>query len=106
MTTFNYKVQELFNPILKALHALGGSASVSEIEDFVIEHMKLSENEVNDIHRGTATKLNYRLRWARNYLKHYGILENSSHGIWALTPKGQNLNEVAPNEVAKYVHDL
>ena len=76
MDTFKYKVHDLYNPTLTALHSLGGSASVSEIEDFVIEFMKLTEYEVNDIHRGTATKLNYRLRWTRNHLKHFGLLEN------------------------------
>jgi restriction system protein len=65
MDVFKHKVPDLYNPILAALHSLGGSASVSEIEDFVIEFMKLTESEVNYIHRGTATKLNYRLRWAQ-----------------------------------------
>ena len=106
MTTFNYKVHELLNPILVALHSLGGSAAVSEIEDFVIGHMKLNESEINDIHRGTATKLNYRLRWARNHLKHYGILENSSRGIWSLTPLGQKTSKVNPADVAKAIHNI
>jgi restriction system protein len=106
MAVFNYKFYELFNPILKALHDLGASASVSEIEDSVIEIMNLSDEEVNDIHRGTTTKLNYRLRWARNYLKHYGLLENSSRGVWALTPKGLKTSNVTPNVVTKFVHEL
>ena len=37
MDKFKYKYHDLFNPILNALHELGGSASVSEIEDFVID---------------------------------------------------------------------
>ena len=66
MKEFNYKFYDLFNPTIKALKKLGGSGSVSEIEDFVVEELKLTEEEINDIHRGTTTKLNYRLRWARN----------------------------------------
>lgn len=103
---FKYKYYDLFNPILTALHGLGGSASVSEIEDFVVEHMKLTDDEVNTIHRGTATKLNYRLRWARNSLKNYGLLENSSRGIWALTPKGSKIKSVKPNIVVKFIDDI
>jgi restriction system protein len=106
MDTFKYKVHDLFNPTLSALHSLGGSASVSEIEDFVIEFMKLTEYEVNYIHRGTATKLNYRLRWARNYLKHFGLLENSSRGVWSLTALGQKTTSVNPSEVVKVVHNV
>jgi restriction system protein len=106
MSTFKYKVHDLYNPTLTALHSLGGSASVSEIEDFVVEFMKLTEHEVNDIHRGTATKLNYRLRWARNHLKHFGLLENSSRGVWSLTSSGQKTTSVLPSEVIKVAHNL
>lgn len=106
MAVFNYKVHDLYNPILTALQSLGGSGAVSEIEDFVIEHMKLTELEINDIHRGTATKLNYRLRWARNHLKHYGILENSSRGVWSLTPQGQKTTKVNPNDVIKAIQNI
>ncbi|MCX6290896.1 MAG: restriction endonuclease [Bacteroidetes bacterium] len=105
MGSFKYKFYDLFNPTLTAFHSLGGSASVSEIEDFVIENMNLSDDEVNDIHRGTTTKLSYRLRWARNYLKNYGLLENSSRGIWALTSIGLKTVEVNPNVVTKFVRD-
>jgi len=103
---FNYKFNDLFNPTLKALHHLGGSAAVSEIEDFVIELLKLTEEQISDIHRGTTTKLNYRLRWARNYLKNYGLLENSERGIWALTPKGLKTEEVDPKAVGRKVREL
>ena len=102
----NYKFNALFNPTLKALHHLGGSASVSEIEDFVIEHLNLTEEQISDIHRGTTTKLNYRLRWARNYLKNYGLLENSERGVWALTPKGLKTDEVDPKAVGRKVREL
>ncbi len=103
---FKYKFNDLFNPTLKALHKLGGSASISEIEDFVVELLNLTEDEISDIHRGTTTKLNYRLRWARNYLKNYGLLENSERGVWALTPEGLKTDEVDPKAVARKVREL
>lgn len=106
MNEFKYKFDELYNSILNALHKLGGSASVSEIEDFVTEELKLSEDEISDIHRGTTTKLNYRLRWGRNYLKNYGLLENSERGVWALTQKGLKTNFVDPKEVNKKVREI
>lgn len=94
---------KLFNPLLEAMHQLGGSGSVSEIEDKVASILKLSEKEINEIHRRNITKLSYRLAWARNYLKQYGLLENSSRGIWALTAKGLKTHKVDEEKVRKIV---
>jgi len=99
------KYDNLYNPVIQALHMLGGSGSVSEIEEKIIEILNLSEADTNEIHKGSATEteLNYRLAWARTYLKICGILENSSRGIWALTPKGQQVRKVDTEEVVKAV---
>lgn len=97
---------ELFNPVIKVLYELGGSGSVSEIDEKVAQMLKLTEEEVNEIHRGSRTKLSYRLTWARHYLKRYGVLENSSRGVWALTQKGQEVSEVDKDEVSRHVKDL
>lgn len=85
---FNYKYDDLFNPTLKALHSLGNSGSVEEIENQIATNLNLSDEEVNEIHRGNTSKLSYRLAWARNYLKRVGLVENSSRGVWALTETG------------------
>src|SRR6266699_4443133 len=79
----------LFNPLLRAMRELGGSASIAEQEDKVAQILNLSEEEASEIHRGNRTKLSYRLAWARNYLKRVGLLENSARGVWALTGKGR-----------------
>lgn len=78
---FKYKYDDLFNPTLQAVRALGGSGSIGEIEEQVSRILQLSEDEINDIHRESTTKLTYRLAWARNYLKRFGLLENSSRGV-------------------------
>ena len=100
---FKYKYDDLFNPTLKALKNLGGSGSVSEIEEKIIEILNLTEDAINEIHRESTTKLTYRLAWARNYLKRYELIENSSRGVWALTENGQKTNEVDQEEVKKAV---
>ena len=100
---FKYKYDDLFNPTLKALKELGGSGAVSEIEETVAEILNLSEDSINEIHRESTTKLTYRLAWARNYLKRYGLLENSSRGVWALTEKGQKVQEVDQEKVKRFV---
>ena len=72
----------LFNPVLEALHVLGGSGSVTEIEEKVAELLKLSEKDIEEIHKGSTTKLAYRLAWARTYLRIYGAIENSRRSVW------------------------
>lgn len=84
------KYDELFQPALTALHNLGGSSSISEMEDEVIKLLGLTDEDITEIHRGNTTKLSYRLAWARTYLKKVDIIENSSRGIWSLTAKGLN----------------
>lgn len=100
---FKYKYDDLFNPTLGALKRLGGSGSVSEIEEQVIEILGLEENAINEIHRESTTKLTYRLAWARNYLKRFGLIENSSRGVWALSELGQKTGEVDKEKVKRAV---
>ncbi|MBK9337398.1 MAG: restriction endonuclease [Lewinellaceae bacterium] len=101
--TFKYKFDDLFNPMLDALHRLGGSGSVSEIEDQVAAILNLTEDEVNYMHKGNITVLAYKLAWTRNYLKGYGLIENSSRGVWSLTEKGLKTKKVDKTEVKRFV---
>jgi restriction system protein len=100
------KYDDLYNPLLQAMQKLGGSASVSEQEDTVASLLNLSEKDIAEIHRGNVTKLSYRLAWARNYLKRYGLLENSARGVWSLTPEGTKRKSVDKEEVNRVVKAL
>lgn len=97
---------EFFNPLLRALRNLGGSGTVSEIDEEVIRITGLTDEGVNEPHRGNRTKVGYRLAWTRNYLKRYGLLENSSRGVWALTPQGRQTESVDEEEVKRAVRLL
>ena len=103
METFKYKYHELFNPTLTALHQLGGSGSVGELEEQIAKDLQLTDEQINEIHRGNTSKFTYRLAWARNYLKRYGLLENSSRGVWALTEDGLKLKAVDKEVVKRKV---
>jgi len=100
---FKYKYDELFNSLLTALHNLGGSGSVEELEEQVATILNLTDEQVNEIHRGNTSKLTYRLAWARNYLKRFGLLENSSRGVWALTEEGLKTKSVDKEVVKRKV---
>jgi restriction system protein len=99
---------ELFNPILDALHRLDGSASIRELVEQVIEDLQLPREVVEQPHPGSSgirTELEYQLAWARTYLKKYGVITNSAHGVWALTPKGSDLRTVDPQTVVRFVSE-
>ena len=69
-----------------------------------IEILDLSEKQLEVLHnpdRGALTEVEYRLAWTRTYLKTYGILDNSSRGIWALTTKGNETEKVDPKKVTR-----
>lgn len=87
-----------------ALRALGGSATIAELDEKVIEQEGLSEEEQSFFMRGDENKprVNYYLSWARTYLKRGKALENSKRGVWALTDKGTTLKTY---EVAKAIYD-
>lgn len=97
---------EMFNPVLQALRDLGGSGSIGEIDEKVAEILQLSDDDINAIHKDNRTQLSYRLAWTRNYLKRYGLLENSSRGIWILTPLGLKTETVDGSEVKRAVREL
>lgn len=97
------KYDKLFNPLLEALRDLGSSASVGELEDCIASKLKLTEDDVTLIHRGNRTKFSYNLAWARTYLKKFGLVENSSRGVWSLTPTGRHTTQVDPKTVKQFV---
>lgn len=99
----------LLNPLLRAMNALGGSGSIEEIYDKIVDLEKFPEDLVSQLHdpeKSNQTQLGYRLAWARTYLKKYGLLENSSRGIWSLSPKAKDIRSVDPSEVVRTVRAM
>jgi restriction system protein len=94
-------------PMIQALRALGGSGTIGEIRDKVAELMNLSDEQLLVPHAPgrRRTKVEYRLAWTRTYLKQYGIIENSSRGVWALTSEGILVDDVDSNEVRRHYRE-
>lgn len=98
----------LMNPVIQALKNLGGSGTIEEINNEVSEIAGLSDEQIEILHnpeKGGQTEVEYRLAWTRTYLKKYGVLENSSRGVWALTSKGRQLDRVNPKTVRRFVQE-
>lgn len=87
------KEPDLYHPTLEALKALGGSGTVQEMTERVIQREGFTDEQQAIIHRGgRQSEIAYRLAWARTWLKGVGALENSSRGVWSLTEKGRQLS--------------
>ena len=98
----------LMNPTLAALKVLGGSGTIEEINARAIELADLSPEQLEVIHnpeKGGQTEVEYRLAWARTYLKKCDILENSVRGVWALSALGKQLDSVNPREIKRLVRE-
>jgi restriction system protein len=99
---------QLLMPTLKALETLGGSGSIEEIANTVIEALNLPENITSQPHnpeKSSQTEMEYRLAWARTYLKKYGLLDNSARGVWALTKKFQPDQKIDIDAIVQSVRD-
>ena len=105
MITFD----QLMLPLMKALVNLGGSGSIDEIYEEVIELEKFDDETLAVLHnpeKSSQTEIGYRLAWARTYLKKAGYLENSSRGVWALTEKAKKSETIDSKEIVTYVRLL
>ncbi|WP_137726245.1 restriction endonuclease [Prescottella subtropica] len=88
---------ELLWPTLQALIALGGSASNHELDGAVVEREGWSPEVQEILHgAGPGTEAEYRLAWARTYLKGMGLIANSRRAVWTVTKQGR---EVAEREI-------
>ena len=97
---------ELIGPSLVALHELWGSASIDEIVERVISNLKPPQDVIERPHgRGNRTELEYRLAWARTYLKKYGLIDNSERAVWSLTAEGNKRNSIDSREVVQFVKE-
>lgn len=105
MVTFD----QLMLPLMKALVNLGGSASIDEMYEEVIDLENFDEDTLAVLHnpeKSSQTEIGYRLAWARTYLKKAGYLENSARGVWALTDKARQSEEIDSREIVSYVRSL
>lgn len=81
---------DLLWPTLRAVRELGGSGSIDEIVERVLKEGNFSEEQQSVLHGdGPQTELEYRLAWARTYLKGMGLLVNSQRAVWSLTERGR-----------------
>jgi restriction system protein len=95
---------KLIWPTVRALRELGSSATIREIVEKVTELERFSDEQLSVFHKnGPDTQIEYRLAWARTYLKKYGAVVNSRRGVWSLTEKGRALTPEEANTIPAFV---
>jgi restriction system protein len=83
---------ELMWPALVALRELGGSGTVKEMYERVVEDEHFSEEQqAVPTKNGRMSEIEYRLHWARTHLKGIDAITNSVRGVWTLTDKGKTI---------------
>lgn len=98
---------ELIIPVVKALKQLGGSGTIEEISEKVYEIEKFSDEILQVLHDegSSRTEVDYRLAWARTYLKKFGLIENSSRGIWTLADSEINPDKIDQKAIVQFVRE-
>ncbi len=100
---------QLMQPVFQTLKDLGGSGSIEEIDEKAVEILGLSEEVANQPHnpeKSSQSEMQYRLAWARTYLKKYGLIENSSRGVWAIAPDKRHIETIDSQEIVRVVQQL
>ncbi len=99
---------QLMTPLFQALKELGGSGSITELEDKVAELLALPESVVEIPHnpeKSNQTEFGYRLAWARTYLKKSGLIENSTRGVWSIASDKRQIDSIDPQVIVRTVRD-
>lgn len=98
------RYHDLMRPTLVALDKIGGSASLNEVNDAVVELVGLSPEAVAiEYESGAGTVVADRLSWARSYLKAAGFLASGGRGVWLLTDNGKHAKDWPESQLKKHV---
>jgi restriction system protein len=87
---------EFMNPTLQALREGGGTLTNEEIVDAVARIMRLPDEVMERQQAGhpNIREFEYRIAWAKSYLKQAGYLTQSTRGVWVLTAEGKAIDAV------------
>jgi len=88
-------------PILDAIRELGGSGKPREVCDLIAERSAITDKRLEESLKSGQTRYYNQVHWARQYLVWEGLLDGSTHGVWALTPTGYEttLNDAAARKL-------
>jgi restriction system protein len=83
---------KLLWPSLRAVREIGDSGTIAEIVERVVASERFTEDQLAVPSKERRSSLiEYRLAWARSYLKGMGLLDNSQRGVWSTTELGRTI---------------
>lgn len=89
-------------PVLKAISI--GSQRIDDLLPSVQTHFRLSDEQMEELlPSGKQTTISNRAHWARNYMKHAGLVEPIKRGHYRITPTGAQLLAENPARIDKSV---
>jgi Restriction endonuclease len=81
---------DMYRPILEFL-ADGRPRSLSEIREFLIVNMEITEEQLNVTLKNGRKKFVDRVSWAKTYLKKAGLIKVDESKMTAITPEGKRI---------------
>ncbi len=100
------KYDELFQITLQVISKLGGSASIEELDDAVLEAIGATPEQLDVTYtKSGAAILPDRLSWARSWLKTPGFLANPRRGVWVLTEEGRAAADKSNSDLKRIVNE-
>lgn len=106
MSTYNGPTyDQLMQPTLDALHALGGVATNQQIYEWVIERLNLPQETLSQRHKpdSSLTEVEYRMMWARTYLSKVGLIDKPARSTWRLTDEGRETIHLDSRSIVRAV---
>jgi restriction system protein len=79
-----------FGPLLDALRELGGSGKPKEAVYQIAKDLNIPDKKLEETMKSGTPRFHNQVAWARQYLVWEGLLDDSKHGVWTLTNKGQS----------------
>ena len=93
---------EMMWPTLQALRDSNGSSTNQDLLVKVVQIMNLSEEIQSLPHgEGPRTEIEYRLLWARSYLRKVGAMDTSKRSVWFITSAGRALAEADMKKIVR-----
>ena len=101
------RYDELMLPALRAVVALGGSASSRQVVEQVVEDEAFTDEQIEIRYdsRDQSVLLD-RIAWARSYCKLGGALESPKRGLLLVTPLGEEISQLPDDDASARLREL
>jgi restriction system protein len=106
MNVETIRKDDFYLPTLHVLRALGGSASIEEIEEKLIDRFGFTQADLDATYPTSGDNIvTDKMSWARSYLKFPGFVSNDTKGVWVLTEAGRAAADLPLELVRKQIRE-